>query len=103
MPTTGTTVRVDAASGLKSIEQSLKQLENDDILAKYSISLEIGRVHNVNKNPIAENCIKEFRKERLRLNPRGGPISEQERIVITTNINSRFQLMTAQFRICSLI
>jgi hypothetical protein len=91
MPTTGTTVRVDAASGLKSIQQSLDSLENDDVLAKFSINLEIGRIHNVNKNPIAENCIKEFRKERLRLNPRGGPISEQECIIITRNMNSRIR------------
>lgn len=91
MPSSGATVQVDAATGLKSIEKSLQTLENDDILAKYSIKLEIGRVHNKNKNPIAENAIKEFRKERLRLNPRGGIISDQERIIITKNMNSRIR------------
>lgn len=91
MPSTGTTVRVDAAPGLFSIQQALQDLENDDILKKCSVKLEIGRTHNVNKNPIAENCVKEFRKERLRLDPRGGPISEQDRILITKNVNSRIR------------
>ena len=44
---------------------------------------------NKNKNPIAENAIKEFHKERLKLNPCGGKISEIERAIITKNMNSR--------------
>ena len=46
-------------------------------------------MHNVNKNPVAENAIKEFHKERLKLNPSGGRINEMERCIITKNMNSR--------------
>ena len=91
MPPSGTTVRVDAAPGLQSINKAYDDIQTDDVLKKHSIKLEIGRTINPNKNPIAENAIKEFRKERLRLNPRGGPISENERIIITRNMNSRIR------------
>ena len=40
---------------------------------------------------MAENCIKEFLKERLRLSSRGGPITEVERAQITKNMNSRIR------------
>ena len=91
IPPSGATVQVDAAPGLQSIANSLSTLKSDDLLKQFSITLDIGRIHNPNKNPIAENAIKEFRKERLRLNPRGGPISEQDRIIITSNLNSRIR------------
>lgn len=91
IPSTGTTIRVDAAPGLQSISSALDNLCNDDLLRKHSITLEIGRTINPNKNPVAENAVKEFRKEKLRLNPRGGPISESDRILITKNINSRIR------------
>ena len=48
------------------------------VLKKLGILVDQGRTLNVNKNPIAENAIKEFHKERLRLNPAGGRISEVE-------------------------
>ena len=38
---------------------------------------------------MAENAIKEFHKERLKLNPAGGRINEIERSIITKNMNSR--------------
>merc|ERR1711888_420457 len=43
------------------------------------------------KNPVAENAVKEFHKERLRLNPAGGPVSEIDRAMITKNMNSRIR------------
>ena len=91
IPSSGTVIQVDAAPGFRSIHKSLSSLENDDMFAKYGIKLDIGRVYNSNKNPIAENSIKEFRKERLRLNPRGGPVTETERLIITKNMNSRIR------------
>ena len=50
--------------------------------------MDLGRTHNINKNPVAENAIKEFHKERLKLNPAGGRISEIERSIVTKNMNS---------------
>ena len=49
--------------------QSLHQ--GNTYLNSYNITLDIGRVHNPQKNPVAENAIKEFRKEWLRLKPEG--------------------------------
>ena len=40
---------------------------------------------------MAENAVKEFHKERLRLNPMGGPISQIDRALITKNMNSRIR------------
>ena len=67
----------------------MESLANDSILRRFSIKVELGRTHNPNKNPIAENAVKEFLKERLRLKPEGGPVSEVERCVIMRNMNSR--------------
>ena len=46
---------------------------------------------NKNKNPVAENAIKEFHKERLRMDPAGGYVNEWQLAVITRNINSRIR------------
>ena len=61
------------------------------ILKKLGIWIDLGRTHNANKNPVAENCVKEFLKERLRLSPHGGPVTELERAQITRNMNSRIR------------
>ena len=87
MPTSGAIIRLDPAPA----HQSLAKLQNDSLLSKFNIQIELGRTHNLNKNPIAENAIKEFRKERLRLNKQGGPISELDRIIITKNMNQRIR------------
>ena len=87
IPETGTTVQVDCAPGLQTLAAEAKL--DGSILKKLGIVIDLGRVHNVNKNPVAENAIKEFHKERLRLNPAGGRISEIERSRITKNMNSR--------------
>ena len=46
---------------------------------------------NINKNPIAENAIKEFLKERLKLDPQGGRVDELQLVLITRNMNSRIR------------
>ena len=57
----GATVRTDGATAF----QSLAGREDTD-LRKNNITLEVGRLNNDNKNPQAENCVKEFEKETLR-------------------------------------
>ena len=84
MPDSGTTVQVDCAPGLQSLATESKL--DGSVLKKLGIDIDLGRTHNVNKNPIAENAIKEFHKERLKLNPAGGRISEIERSIITKNM-----------------
>ena len=99
IPESGAIVRLDPASAHKSLEaetdaaelESLESLKDDSILKRFGIKVELGRTHNPNKNPVAENAVKEFLKERLRLKPEGGPVSEVDRCVITRNMNSRIR------------
>jgi len=65
----GATVRVDLAPGFCA-------LATDPILFSHGITLEIGRVKNPNKNPIAERAIEELGLELLNLSPEGGPVSD---------------------------
>ena len=61
-------IRTDPAPGFT-------RLSNDELLKKHRISIEIGRIKNINKNPIAEKAIRELRDELLRHDPQGGPAS----------------------------
>ena len=87
IPDSGTKVQVDCAPALQTLAAESKM--DGSILKKLGIEVDLGRTLNKNKNPIAENAIKEFHKERLKLNPCGGKVSEIERAIITKNINSR--------------
>ena len=87
VPENGTTVQVDAATSFQSLAES-----KGKSLSKFKIQLDIGRVHNKQKNPIAENAIKEFRKEWLRLKPNGESLNDIELATITSTINSRIRL-----------
>ena len=89
MPEEGATVQVDCAPGLQTLAAEAKI--DGSILKKLGILIELGRTLNTNKNPIAENCIKEFHKERLRLNIPSGRLSEINRAIITKNMNSRIR------------
>ena len=80
----GTTVRVDPAPGFCA-------LANDPILLSHGITLEIGRVKNPNKNPVAERAIEELCLELLNLSPEGGAVSDVTLALATANTNSRIQ------------
>ena len=64
---------------------------NDSILAKHNIQLEIGREHNVNHNPVAEKAVREMIKELLILQPSGGSVSSTVLSEATANLNSRIR------------
>ena len=89
MPDEGAVVQVDCAPGLQTLAAESKM--DGSILRKLGIVVDIGRTLNKNKNPIAENCIKEFHKERLRLNIPAGKLSNIDRAIITKNMNSRIR------------
>ena len=89
LPEAGTIIQVDCAPAFQKLASECGL--DGSILKKLGITIDLGRTHNVNKNPIAENCVKEFLKERLRLSPQGGPITELERAQITRNMNSRIR------------
>ena len=65
----GTTVLVDTATGFCA-------LATDPIILSHGITLEIGRVKNPNKNPVAERAIEELGLELLNLSSDGGPVSD---------------------------
>ena len=78
----GKSVRVDPGPGLVS-------LVSDPELCANGITLELGRVKNPNKNPVAERCIEELGAEILKLNPHGETMSPQTLALATSNMNSR--------------
>ena len=80
----GMTVRVDPAPGFCA-------LASDPILLSHGITLEIGRVKNPNKNPVAERAIEELGLEPLNLSPEGGPVSDVTLALATANTNSRIR------------
>ena len=61
-------IRVDPAPGFAA-------LMNDPTLLRLGIRLEIGRIKNPNKNPVAEKAVSEVEDELLRQEPGGGPVS----------------------------
>ena len=80
----GATVRVDPAPGFCA-------LATNPILRSHGITLEIGRIKNPNKNPVAERAIEELGLELLNLSPEGGHVSDVTLSLATANTNSRIQ------------
>ena len=62
-------IRVDPAPGFMA-------LRNDETLKSLHLSLDIGRVKNPSKKPIAEKAILELEEELLKQEPTGGPVSQ---------------------------
>ena len=77
-------IRVDPAPGFAS-------LSNDEELRRHKITVEIGRVKNVNKNPVAEKCIAELGDELLRVSPEGGAVFPVTLAIATANLNTRIR------------
>ena len=88
IPESGAKVQVDPGPSLVYLSNP----PGNKLLANFNIVLDIGRIHNKQKNPIAENAIKEFRKEWLRLKPEGSPLTEIDRATITSIMNKRVRL-----------
>ena len=80
IPEDGLTIQVDNASGLV-------KLVGDSHLERLHIKVDTGRKNNKDSNPAAEKAVKEFREQKLRYKPEGGPISESERATITASLN----------------
>ena len=51
--------------------------------------MEVGRVKNSNKNPVAEKCVAELGDELLRICPESNTITPLSLAVATANLNSR--------------
>ena len=87
IPDSGATIQVDNAPGFQSLQKE-HQLEGS-LFLKHKITVDLGRVLNKNKNPVAENGIKEFLKECLRANPSGGPLTGMQLAMVTKVMNGR--------------
>ena len=77
-------VRVDPAPGFAA-------LANGEELQRHKITIEVGRVKNAKKNPVAEKCIAELGDELLRISPEGESILAANLAIATANLNSRIR------------
>ena len=75
-------IRVDPAPGFVS-------LKNSNALQHLGLSVEVGRVKNTSKNPVAERAVLELEEELLRQEPGGGPVNELSLAIATARLNSR--------------
>ena len=66
-------------------------LAKDQILQENHMCLEVGRIKNANKNPVAERAIQELEEEILRQKPEGGPITVSLLALATARLNSRIR------------
>lgn len=77
-------IRVDPAPGFMHLDGDLR-------LRELGLCVEVGRIKNKNKNPVAEHAVRELGDEILRLNPENNPISEATLAVATARLNSRIR------------
>ena len=77
-------IRTDNAPGFQS-------LANDQFLMENRIRIDLGRVKNKNRNPVAERAIQELENEILRLARAPGPISPLTLSRVVSALNSRIR------------
>jgi hypothetical protein len=77
-------VRVDAAPGFT-------RLLHDKQLASLRITIEIGRIKNRNKNPVAEKAVQELQDEFMRQDPEHTSLSPCQLAIAVSSLNSRIR------------
>ena len=77
-------IRTDPAPGFVKLNQ-------DKVLLEHRITIDIGRVKNVNKNPVAEKAIQELEDELLRQDPDHPLITPTSLAVTVARLNSRIR------------
>ena len=84
-------IRLDNAPGIQA-------LKDDIMLSSQGIHLELGRVKNVNRNPVAERSNQELELELLRLDPSGSAVSPSvlQQALKTLNTRIRYRGLSAQ-------
>ena len=78
------TVRVDSAPAFKSLKE-------DAMLSSKGMSLDLGNVKNVNKNPCAERCNQELELELLKVDSTGAPVTDVTLQSAVDSLNSRIR------------
>jgi hypothetical protein len=66
-------------------------LVNDELLRHHRISIDIGRIKNPNKNPVAEKAVRELEDELLRQEPGGGQVTPLTLATAVARLNSRLR------------
>ena len=89
IPETGATLRTDNAPAFQKLLSLSK--EDGSPFNKLKIKLELGDTLNVNKNPVAENAVKELEKEFLRLGFSNMQLNPTDLAIAVRNINSRIR------------
>ena len=79
-----TIIRCDPGPGFNA-------LANDKILLQHGITLDVGRVKNKNKNPIAEKAVQELEDELLRSDPDQPTLTQSSLAVVVARLNSRIR------------
>ena len=79
-----TVVRTDNAPGFQP-------LVDDQFLVENRIRIDLGRIKNMNRNPVAERAVQELEAEILRLTNVPGPISPLTLSRVTSTLNSRIR------------
>ena len=77
-------VHVDPAPGFAS-------MSCNDSLKHLNVTIEVGRVKNKNKNPVAEKAVRELDEELIHQEPGGRPVSEVGLAIATARLNSRLR------------
>ena len=77
-------IRVDPAPAFVS-------LRDDDSLKQANIALDIGRVKNANKNPVAEKAIAELEDELIRVQPGGESLNNEQLSIAVGRLNCRLR------------
>ena len=78
-------IRVDPSPGFQS-------MANNDSLNHLNVTIEVGRVKNKNKNPVAEKAVRELEEELIKQEPSGRPVSAVGLALATARLNSRLRL-----------
>ena len=77
-------VRVDPAPGFKP-------LVGDRVLNQHRINIDIGRVKNVNKNPVAEKAVQELEEAIIRIERHNETLDSTLLALVTARLNNRIR------------
>ena len=78
-------IRVDPSPGFQS-------MANNDSLNHLNVTIEVGRVKNKNKNPVAEKGVLELEEEPIKQEPGGRPVKAVGLALATARLNSSLRL-----------
>ena len=88
-PEQGAVIRTDGASSFQTLAKEAETPST--VWAKHSILFDIGEKMNVNRNPVAENKIREVHKEFLRHSPEGGKLTPVQVAEVAKTLNARIR------------